>query len=100
MLVPAEALLVSSSLAFYGLHDSIKNFILACFYRKLLKKRRLHSERKPTITGKFIPRNTINDKKLGGTKIGKFGASMLRISYWPKLVISLQYCRVGLLSVQ
>ena len=47
-LAPAEALLVSSSPAFYELHDSIKFFILACFYRKLLKKRRPHSEREPT----------------------------------------------------
>ena len=49
MLAPAEALLVSSSPAFDELHDSINIFILACFYRKLLKKRRLHSEREPTI---------------------------------------------------
>ena len=48
-LAPAEAFLVSSSPAFDGLHDDIKFFILARFYRKLLKKRRLHSEREPTI---------------------------------------------------
>ena len=48
-LAPAEALLVSSSPAFDGLHDDIKFFILACFYRKLLKKRRPHGEREPTI---------------------------------------------------
>ena len=48
-LAPAEALLVSSSPEFDGLHDDIKFFILACFYRKLLKKRRPHGEREPTI---------------------------------------------------
>ena len=48
-LAPAEALLVSSSPAFDGLHDDIKFFILACFYRKLLKKRPPHGEREPTI---------------------------------------------------
>ena len=48
-LAPAEALFVSSSLAFDGLHDDIKIFILACFYRKLLKKRRPHGEREPII---------------------------------------------------
>ena len=48
-LAPAEALLVSSSPAFDGLHDDIKIFILACFYRKLLKKRQPHGEREPTI---------------------------------------------------
>ena len=48
-LAPAEALLVSSSPAFDELHDDIKKFILACFYRKLLKKRRPHGEREPTI---------------------------------------------------
>ena len=48
-LAPAEALLVSSSPAFDGLHDDINFFILACFYRKLLKKRRLHGERESTI---------------------------------------------------
>ena len=48
-LAPAEALLVSSSPAFDGLHDDINFFILACFYRKLLKKRRPHGEREPTI---------------------------------------------------
>ena len=48
-LAPAEALLVSSSAAFDGLHDDINFFILACFYRKLLKKRRPHGEREPTI---------------------------------------------------
>ena len=48
-LAPAEALLVSSSLAFDGLHDDIKFFILACFYWKLLKKRRPHGEHVPTI---------------------------------------------------
>ena len=35
--------------AFDGLHDDIIFFILVCFYRKLLKKRRPHGERKPTI---------------------------------------------------
>ena len=49
-LAPAEALLVSSSPAFDGLHDDIKFFILVCFYRKLLKKRRPHGEREPTIS--------------------------------------------------
>ena len=53
-LAPAEALLVSSSPAFNGVHDDIKNFILACFYRKLLKKRRPYSERKPTIVATYI----------------------------------------------
>ena len=48
-LSPAEALLVSSSPAFDGLHNDIKIFTLACFYRKLLKKRRPHGEREPTI---------------------------------------------------
>ena len=48
-LAPAEALLVSLSPAFDGIHDDIKNFILACFYRKLLKKRRPHGERELTI---------------------------------------------------
>ena len=48
-LAPAEALFVSSSPAFDGLHNDIKFFILACFYRKLLKKRRPHGEREPTI---------------------------------------------------
>ena len=48
-LAPAEALLVSSSPAFDGLRDDTKIFILACFYRKLLKKRRPHGEREPTI---------------------------------------------------
>ena len=48
-LAPAKAFLASSSLPFDGLHDNIKIFILARFYRKLLKKRRLHSEREPTI---------------------------------------------------
>ena len=46
-LAPAEVLLVSSSPAFDGLHDDI--FILAYFYRKLLKKRRSHGEHEPTI---------------------------------------------------
>ena len=49
-LAPAEALLVSSSPAFDGLHDDINFFILACFYRKLLKKRQPHGEREPTIS--------------------------------------------------
>ena len=49
VLAPAEALLVSSSPAFDGLHDDIKKFILACFNRKLLKKRRPHGEREPTL---------------------------------------------------
>ena len=48
-LAPAEALFVSSSPVFDGLHDDIKFFILACFYRKLLKKRQPHGEREPTI---------------------------------------------------
>ena len=48
-LAPAEVLLVSSSLVFDGLHNDIKIFILVCLYQKLLKKRRLHSEHKPTI---------------------------------------------------
>ena len=56
-LVPAEAPLVSLSPAFDGLHDDIKVFILACFYWKLLKKRRLHGEREPTIV-KLIPVTT------------------------------------------
>ena len=58
-MAPAEALLVSSSPAFYGLHDSTKIIFLACFYRKLLKKRRPHSEREPTIeypTEHFVTR--------------------------------------------
>ena len=50
-LAPAEALIVSSSPAFDRLHDDIKIFVLACFYRKLLKKRRPHGEREPTIAG-------------------------------------------------
>ena len=48
-LAPAEVLLVSSSPAFDGVHHDLKNFILACFYQKLLKKRRPHSEREPII---------------------------------------------------
>ena len=48
-LAPTEPLLVSSSPAFDGLHNDIKMFTLACFYRKLLKKRRPHGEREPTI---------------------------------------------------
>ena len=48
-LAPAEALLVSSSPAFDGLHDDIIFFTLACFYWKLLKKRRSHGECEPII---------------------------------------------------
>ena len=48
-LAPAAVLLVSLSPAFDGLHDDIKIFILACFYRRLLKKRQPHSEHKQTI---------------------------------------------------
>ena len=55
-LAPAEALLVSSSPAFDGLHDDIKIFILACLYRKLLKKRRPHGEHEPTIVGLTVGR--------------------------------------------
>ena len=51
-LAPAEVLLISSSLAFDGLHDDTKNFILVRFYWKLLKKRRPHGEHKPTIVVK------------------------------------------------
>ena len=52
-LAPAEALLVSLSPAFDGLHNNIKIFNVACSHWKLLRKQRPHGERERTI-GKFV----------------------------------------------
>ena len=78
-LAPIEALLVSSSPAFYGLHDSIKLFILACFYRKLLKKRRPHSEREPTIV-------VYTGAVLGGFSGSQKLLRFLKIYFKPKIL--------------
>ena len=48
-LAPAEALFDQSSPAFDGLCNNIKIFHVAGFHSKLLKKRRLPSERERTI---------------------------------------------------
>ena len=66
-LAPAEALLVSSSPVFHGLHNDIKNFTLACFYWKLLKKRRPQGEREPTIITATFSRCLVVTSSCKGT---------------------------------
>ena len=49
LVAPIEALFVASPPAFGGLHNDIKFFVVRRSYRKLLKKKQLHSQRVPTI---------------------------------------------------
>ena len=85
-LAPAEALLVSLSLVFDGLHDDINFFILACFYQKLLKKRRPHGEREPTIAAKNFEDKIfeVNKKssKIGVLKIFCLYSNLLMLHIW------------------
>ena len=49
LVAPIKVLFVASPLAFGGLHDDINFFAVRRFYWKLLKKKRLQTERIPTM---------------------------------------------------